>query len=93
MNPDEQKKKLSDEGFKFVFEWHDEPGKTYDLHAHKDKVAFYLTEGSLEFDFQGKRFEVKKGERFDVPPKTLHTGKIGPNGATFIVGEMIEGDA
>ncbi len=87
------KRKLSDEGFTHVYDWRDEPGTTYPPHAHKGKVTFYLTEGNLVFDFEGEKKEVKAGERFDVPVGKIHSATVGPNGATYIVGEEIKGDS
>jgi len=64
MNYEEQ---LKHEGFKHIYEWQDEPGTEYSSHAHKDKAAFYITDGLLTFNIEGKTFELKTGDRFGVP--------------------------
>ncbi|MFT7507113.1 MAG: hypothetical protein ACI92I_000252 [Acidimicrobiales bacterium] len=40
-----------------------------------------------------KRKEVHQNKRFDVPPNTPHTVTAGPEGAIYIVGEMIDEDS
>lgn len=87
------KKQLHDEGFAHVYEWHDDPGTEYPPHAHQDKVSFYITDGSMNFHIGGVDMYFEKGDRFDVPPKTEHKAKVGPDGCTFVVGEMVEGDS
>ena len=86
-------RKLKEEGFKHVYEWRDEPHVEYPEHAHEDRVSFYIIEGSLTFRINGETIELNKGDRYDVPPKTNHTAKVGPEGCSFVVGEMIEGDS
>jgi len=87
------KDKLKIEGFKHIYEWHDEPGVEYPAHAHKDKVSMYILNGSITFWFEDKTVELKEGERFDVPVGKQHTAKVSLNGCDFLVGEMIEGDS
>ena len=86
-------KQLKTEGFPYVYEWQDGPGKVYQPHSHKGKVTFYLLEGSLTFDFSGQKRGVRAGERFDVPIGKTHSAIVGPNGASYLVGQEIDGDA
>jgi len=85
-------KKLGEE-FPHVYEWQDKPGTVYEKHAHKGKVALYVTDGSVTFDFGDYKKEVKAGERFDVPVGAEHSAVVGRMGAIFVVGEEIEGDS
>mgnify|MGYP001403086634 CR=1 FL=1 len=87
------KKKLTEEGFPHVYEWHDEPDVEYPAHAHKGAVSMYILEGGLTFWFGQEEKVLKEGDRFDVPVCKEHTAKIGEYGCTFLVGEMIEGDS
>ena len=89
MKPEEQ---LKLEGFSHIFNWHDEAGAGYESHAHKDKVSFFVTAGSVKF-YGGIDKEVRAGERFDVPAGTGHSALVGPDGCDWVVGEMIEGDS
>lgn len=89
------KKKLADEGFPYVYEWHDDAGTTYLEHFHKDNVSIYITEGDVTFTFPktGETKIVSIGERFDVPTGEPHTALVGSSGCSYIVGEMIDGDS
>lgn len=93
MDKSKLKSQLKDDGFPFIYEWHDKPGTLYPKHKHVDKVSMYIIDGSLTFDFNGSKKEINKGERFDVPPQTNHTAIVGKNGCSYLVGEMIEGDS
>jgi quercetin dioxygenase-like cupin family protein len=84
---------LEKEGFRHIFEWHDEPNTVYEPHAHKGKVTLFLTDGSLTFDFLGKKKELVAPARFDVPVGETHAAIVGPKGAYYVVGEEIEGDS
>jgi len=87
------KQQLEKDGFKHIYEWKDEAGTNYPPHKHKDKVTLYIVDGGLTFYFDKQAVEVKKGERFNVPPGKEHTAKVGPDGCFYVVGEMIEGDS
>lgn len=84
---------LEREGFPYVYEWKDEPGTTYPVHSHQDKVSMFITEGSLELEFANEKHLLKAGDRFDIPPGVHHSGIVGPNGCQYVVGEMIDGDS
>ena len=93
MDPSLFKQQLEKDGFKNIYEWKDEPNTVYPKHRHKDKVSFYIIDGSLVFLIEDKVIELKSGDRFDVPPNQEHTAKVGSKVCVFIVGEMIEGDS
>ena len=93
MNLKSLTQQLQKEGFKHIYEWRDKSHTEYPPHQHKDKVSFYIIDGSLNFYLDGKTIELKEGDRFDVPPKKEHTAKVGPRGCYFLVGEVIEGDS
>jgi len=84
---------LESEGFHHVYEWQDKPGTVYEEHAHQGQVSLFVTDGLLTFDFSGEKKEVRAGQRFDVPIGVPHSAIVGPEGAIYIVGEMIEGDS
>jgi len=87
------KDKLKSEGFAHVYDWTDKAGTTYSAHAHKGKVSFYVTLGSIAMKFEDREVIVKTGERMDVPVGATHIAIVGPEGCTFVVGEEIEGDS
>jgi quercetin dioxygenase-like cupin family protein len=84
---------LHAEGFKNIYEWTDEPNTKYPLHAHKGKVAFYVIKGSITMQLEGKTITLNPNDRIDVPVGIEHTGIVGPEGCTYVVGEEIEGDS
>ncbi len=86
-------KQLESEGFASVYEWQDAPGTVYEEHEHQGKTTVWLTDGSITFDFSGKKKELQAGNRLDIPPYTKHSAKVGPNGWIVIVGEEIEDDS
>lgn len=85
-------KKFDEEGFASVYEWSDPAGTVYPAHAHAGRVSLFVTDGSITFDFEGVKKEVKANERFDVPVGKIHSALVGPVGAIYIVGEMVEED-
>jgi len=93
MNIEDFKLQLEKEGFKHVYAWRDEPGTVYAPHSHKDKVSFYIAEGSVDFEVDDKKMILKEGDCLDVLPGTKHSAKVGSEGCLFVVGEMIEGDS
>lgn len=85
--------KFEDEGFVSVYEWQDVAGTVYKEHAHKGRVSLFVTDGSITFDLEGVKKEVKANERFDVPIGLKHSAIVGPTGWRVVVGEEIEGDS
>ena len=79
--------------FPHVYEWQDPAGTVYEEHAHQGKVSLYVTDGSITFDFEGEKKEVKANQRFDVPVGAKHSAVVGPEGWIVIVGEEVEGDS
>jgi quercetin dioxygenase-like cupin family protein len=84
---------LEKEGFKHIYEWKDKPETAYAEHKHQDKVTLYILDGDITFYIDGQTIELKKGDRFDVPPGKDHAALVGPEGCSYLVGEMIEGDS
>ena len=93
MNIDDLKKKLTAQGFPIVYDWTDAPNTAYSEHQHIGKVSFYVTRGSVIFDFSGEKKIISAGEYIDVPVQTKHTALVSPEGCDYVVGQEIEGDA
>jgi len=85
-------KQLESESFANVYEWSDPPRTIYEEHEHQGQTTLWLTDGSIEMNVDGKVINLKAGDRYDVPPKTPHSAKVGPDGWIVIVGEEIEGN-
>jgi quercetin dioxygenase-like cupin family protein len=86
---EEMKEIFKDEGFRFIYEWKDEPNTVYEEHAHKGKTSLYIVSGEVVF-LTGIEKTVKAGERFDVPVGVKHTAKVGAEGCVYVVGEEFE---
>lgn len=87
------KEKLASAGFKHIFDWRDAPRTIYPEHAHRDKVAFYIVKGSINMNINGEPCTFKVGDYCDMQPGVKHSAKVGDEGCTFVVGEMIDGDS
>ena len=81
---------LEKEGFPYVYEWQDKPGELYSEHLHQGKVTIFITEGSLELTIDNHVHLLRPGDRFDIPPQTLHSATAGPHGCQYVVGEMVK---
>ncbi len=93
MKTDSIKQQLRKEGFKHIYEWTDRPNAVYNEHHHKDKVKLSIVSGSITFTIDEEEKTLTAGKTLSIPPQTNHSAVVGPNGCTYIVGEMIEGDS
>jgi hypothetical protein len=86
---------LKNEGFAHVYEWKDGPGISYEPHAHKGKVSFYIMDGGVTIELlkTKEKIVLKKGDRYDMLPGILHKARVSGEGCEWVVGEEIEGDA
>lgn len=87
------KQEMKERGFVHIFDWKDEPDTEYPAHEHQGPVTLYIVEGSLTFVFGDETVDLSAGRWYDVPPGVEHTALVGPEGCTYVVGEMIEGDS
>lgn len=93
MDKEALKKELEAKGFPHIYEWHDEAGTDYPAHMHKGEVSMYILDGGLTFWFEDETVVLFVGDYFDVSVGKEHVAKVGDDGCTFLVGEMIEGDS
>jgi quercetin dioxygenase-like cupin family protein len=84
---------LESEGFINVYEHQDAAGTEYPEHSHQGKVSVFVTDGSITFDFSGEKKEITAPRRFNIPPSTPHSAKVGPAGCILIIAEEIDGDS
>ena len=83
---------LESEGFANVYEWQDPAGTVYEAHKHRGKTVMWLTDGSIELTVGDKIVHLETGDRYDVPPETKHSAKVGQSGWIAIIAEEIEED-
>lgn len=93
MNVEKLKKKLEEDGFVHIYEWHDDPYTEYPSHKHKGRVGMHILKGEITFSFINETIILSQGDYFEVPINVEHTAKVGDHGCHFLVGEMIEGDS
>ena len=87
------KKELKDRGFAHIYDWHDEPDTEYPAHEHQGPVTLYIVEGGLTFTFgEDDPVTLSTGHWYEVPVGKEHTALVGPEGCTYVVGEMVEGE-
>ena len=78
---------LQEEGFNDVFTWEDGPNVYYPDHQHPDATARIILEGEMVVTVNGEARIYRAGDRFDVPARTAHSARVGPEGCKYVVGE------
>lgn len=77
--------RLADEGFD-AFSWTDPPGADYAPHDHPHDESLWVVRGSITFGAEGAEFALGPGDRLMLPAGTVHTARVGPQGATYLIG-------
>jgi quercetin dioxygenase-like cupin family protein len=70
------------------YSWSNGPGDRYAPHSHGYEKVLYCVEGSIRFQLEneGRRIELKAGDRMVLPPGTVHSAVVGDQGCTCIEG-------
>lgn len=70
------------------YSWSNGPGARYAAHSHGYEKVLYCVNGSITFtlEAEGKRVELKPGDRMVLPAGTSHSALVGPAGCTCIEG-------
>lgn len=70
------------------YSWSNGPHDRYAAHNHPYEKVLYCVEGSITFmlEREGRRLELKAGDRMVLPAGTLHSAVVGPGGCTCIEG-------
>ncbi|MGD9684523.1 MAG: cupin domain-containing protein [Candidatus Obscuribacterales bacterium] len=56
-----------------VFAWSDAPGATYSPHSHGHDETIVVTAGCIEFEIDGVRHLLEKGDELVLPAGTVHS--------------------
>ena len=68
-----------------------EPGAMVARHTHPGVESTYLVEGALELDVEGQpALQMKAGDGFVVPARTIHAAKNGPEKAVLASTYVVE---
>ena len=70
------------------YSWSNGPGDRYAAHNHSYEKVLYCVEGSITFglESEGRRVELKPGDRMVLPAGTMHSAIVGGSGCTCIEG-------
>ena len=68
--------------------WSNGPGDRYAAHEHGFTKLLICAEGSITFHIgpEATPVELAAGEGFELPPGTLHSAVVGPDGCTCLEG-------
>ena len=65
-------------------EWSNGPGDRYAPHEHAYHKVLFCLEGSIAFHVEARDVELGAGDRLDLPPGTVHSATVGPEGCQCI---------
>ena len=70
------------------YSWSNGPGDRYAAHRHNFEKVLYCVDGSITFvlEGEGKRLELKPGDRMVLHAETVHSAIVGTSGCTCIEG-------
>jgi mannose-6-phosphate isomerase-like protein (cupin superfamily) len=88
MTQKEWEAKLHAEGFSRTYVWQDGPGAFYPDHTHPKATAHVILEGEMALTSEGVTRTYHSGDRCDVPARTIHSARMGPEGCRYLIGEM-----
>ena len=66
--------------------WSNKRGESYAGHAHEYHKVLFCAQGSIRFVTQprGKAFDLRPGDRLDIPAGVTHTAIVGDDGAVCL---------
>ena len=70
------------------YAWSNGPGDRYAAHSHSYEKVLYCVDGSITFalESEGRKLELKPGDRMVLPARTVHSAVVGTSGCTCIEG-------
>jgi quercetin dioxygenase-like cupin family protein len=68
------------------YAWGNPPHDRYPAHRHPYHKVLICLSGSIVFDLPelGRAFELRPGDRLDLPPDLLHAAVVGPDGVVCL---------
>jgi quercetin dioxygenase-like cupin family protein len=73
--------------------WSNGPGDRYGVHRHDYDKVLVAAAGSIEFQLpdRGDTFELRVGDRLELPAGTAHGALVGPEGVTCLEAHLPAG--
>jgi len=70
------------------YSWSNGPGDRYAAHSHSYEKVLYCVDGGITFvlENEGRRLELKPGDRMVLPAGTVHSAIVASSGCTCIEG-------
>ena len=70
------------------YSWSNGAGERYAAHSHSYEKVLYCVEGSIDFALEpgAGTLSLRAGDRMVLPPGTVHSAVVGPEGCTCIEG-------
>lgn len=56
-----------------VFHWNMAAGSVVALHKHSEEQFGYVIKGGFEIELEGKKYTLKEGDAYFIPPDALHS--------------------
>lgn len=79
-------RRIAEEGFRreelVPRTWSNAPGHRYGEHRHGFHKVLYCIDGSITFHTPEGDVHLRPGDRLDLPPGTVHSATVGPEGVT-----------
>lgn len=66
--------------------WSNGPHDIYAAHSHSYHKVLYCARGSIRFTIEpsGEHIDLTPGDRLDIPPGSVHSAVVGPDGVTCV---------
>lgn len=73
--------------------WGNAPGDRYAAHSHDYDKVLVATDGSITFHLTelGRDVELSKGERLELPARTIHAASVGGAGVSCLEAHLPAG--
>jgi quercetin dioxygenase-like cupin family protein len=88
MTEDEAKVVLKREGYNNIYTWFDSPDEEYPMHAHPNVRKHIVVQGDMTVEINNEKKDYQAGDEFTVEANTSHAAVMGPEGCTYVVGEL-----